>query len=186
MKTLLKLGLAILVIAGSVLSSEALSITPSSTPVWTGTNNSNLSETEISAIVGVNVTLLYTHNEGNNEEGGSFQGSYDTTYDNEPNDPEDALIEYISGPSINSNRIFLYVKDGNQDPAFYIFDISTWNGTDDIDITGFWPNQGAISHVSILGGGGSRDERLPDGGLTVALLGLGFAGMGVSRRFIKR
>lgn len=43
-----------------------------------------------------------------------------------------------------------------------------WNGTDDLLLRGFWPNQGAISHVSLYGTEGSSDNITPE----PALLGL--------------
>ena len=47
-------------------------------------------------------------------------------------------------------------------------------------MSGFWPAQGAISHVGIYGGGDGTYE-LPEPG-TLGLLGLGLFGMGVMRR----
>jgi hypothetical protein len=97
-------------------------------------------------------------------------------------DPQNALIDYISGPSISGfDEVYLYVKDGNQDPAFYIFDISTWNGTADLDLQGFWPGNGAISHVAIYAGGTTS---VPDGGATLVLLGTALAGLGVVRKYL--
>jgi len=44
------------------------------------------------------------------------------------------------------------VKDGNQVPIWYVYNLSdSWDGVMDLNLTGFWPNQGAISHVSIFG-----------------------------------
>jgi len=178
-----KLGLAAVLAAGISLNAHALSITPATLPQWTGTDNSNLSAEQISAIVGVTVGEVYKQNVGGSEEG-SFAGSYTTTFSNTPTDPSDALIDYISGPSITGSSIFLYVKDGNHNPAFYIFNITGWNGTDDIVLSGFWPNQGAISHVTILTGGGTR---VPDAGGTLALLGIAIGSLGLVRsRLAKR
>jgi len=116
-------------------------------------------------------------------ESGGFAGSYSSTFDNEPLDPQDATITYTGGASISGDPIYLLVKDGNHDPIWYIFDITdTWNGIDTINLTGFWPQGGAISHVSIFSPGGSS---VPDGGSSLALLGLGIMSLTMLRRKLK-
>ena len=67
----------------------------------------------------------------------------------------------------------MLVKDGDNCPVWYLFDISGWDGVSDINLTGFWPGQGAISHVAIYS--------VPEPG-TLALLAIGLAGAGLSRR----
>jgi hypothetical protein len=47
-------------------------------------------------------------------------------------------------------------------------------------LTGFWPAQGAISHVSIYTNGNAR---VPDGGATLLLLGIGLSGLAAARRW---
>ena len=185
MKTLATLGLIALSILGSSISGHAIfipTITPDTTPVWIGTDNSNLNANEIEDVVGtsLNLTELYKQDVGGPESGG-FASSYVTTFSNSPSDPSDALIDYIGGSAITGfEELYLYVKDGEHDPAFYVFDISGWNGTDDLVLEGFWPQGGAISHVTILGGGTSTN--VPDGGATMALLGLGLGAIGFVRR----
>ena len=192
MKTLSKLGLTAVIAFGMAVDASALLITPTTTPQWTGTDNSNLNASQIDAIVdplnllGLTLTELYKQDVANKGEAqpadqGAFAGSYQTTFSPDPEDPANAFIDYVSGPYIaNFTKLYLYVKDGNQNPAFYIFDISGWNGTDDLNVQGFWPAQGAISHVTILGGGGTTS--VPDGGATIALLGLALGAVGYVRR----
>jgi hypothetical protein len=182
MKTSIKLGIAAIMILGSVTCMQALPITPASGPVWTGTKNSNLNANAIEGVVGTSLDLteLYKQNVGGGESGG-FASSYVTTFFNSASDPSGALIDYTSGPAISGyEELYLYVKDGNHQPAFYVFDISQWNGTDDLTLSGFWPQNGAISHVTILGGGTSKN--VPDRGATVALLGLALGAIGLVRR----
>jgi len=157
---------------------NALTITTLSTPQWIGGNNANLNAAQIAAIVGIStLTEVYKQDVGG-ADSGTFSSSYTTTFLNSSSDPEDALIDYISGQSISGGSIFLYVKDGDQQPAFYVFDISGWNGTEDIVLDNFWPQQGAISHIAILTGA----ARVPDSGTTVALLGVGLLCLNLARR----
>jgi len=133
------------------------------------TNNNNLIKSYIEATYGV---LLYKDNAGGNEEG-SYAGSYETTYD-DPADPEEATISYVSGPSISCPDCYLLVKDGNHTPWWYLFDINSWDGVMDIELTGFWPNGGAISHIGIYG------TDVPEPG-PLALLAIGLLGFGLRR-----
>jgi len=137
--------------------------------------------------------LLYKMNVGGPEEG-PYTSSYDTSFFNEPTDPMDATISYISGPVIGFefDPLYLIVKDGKF--GNYYFNLRnldsnvtidgsgvtspySWNGTDTLQLTGFWPNQGAISHVSIVGTGTPVPEPA-----TMLLLGFGLIGLAVAGR----
>jgi hypothetical protein len=117
--------------------------------------------------------LLYKGNLGGADEG-SFAASYSTVFSNSAGDPEDALISYISGPSIACPGCYLAIKDGNQDPSYYFYNLAAWNGTEAIQLDGFWPQQGAISHVSIWG---KVVNQVPEPG-SLALLSAALAGLG--------
>jgi hypothetical protein len=175
---------------GLVSQVSALDITPDSPPpVLTGTATSQaVIDAEISAFVLANfdcvISLAYKQDVGGGEEG-PFASSYSTEFFNTPTDPQEAVITYGSGPVITGEHIFLLVKDGNQDPSYYFFDITTWNGTETLNLSGFWPDQGAISHVAIYTcppGGGNG---VPDGGSTVALLGVALGGLEAVRRMLR-
>ena len=180
MKLLNKTGMALLFAAGMVLNANALLLTPA-TATWQGSVPNNPDADAVETITGTSaqLTLAYKNNVGGGEEG-SFAGSYRTTYYNTPTDPEDAEIKYTGGTAITGNPIYLMVKDGNQNPTWYIFNISSWNGTEKINLSDFWPSQGAISHVSIFTGSGSTT--VPDAGSSIALLGLALTSIGVLRR----
>jgi hypothetical protein len=138
-------------------------------------------------ISGLGITLgseLYKQDQGGGESG-PLGGSYQTTFANEPNDPADFLIHYVGGDVAAGNPLYLLVKDGSANPAWYLYDITSWNGTEDISGTGFWvdPPQGAISHVSLYGG-----SAVPEGGSTLVMLGSALTGLSLiaSRRKLAR
>lgn len=157
---------------------------------WVTNDNSNLSIAEIETLIFGSPTstleFLYKQDQGGGEEG-PFAASYDTAFFNSPGDPADATISYVGPPAIDSSNspIYISVKDGNQVPAQYFFEVNVpgdWNGTDDILLTGFWenPQQGAISHVAIYGGEGGNEIPEP---ATMLLFGTGIAGLAaVGRR----
>jgi hypothetical protein len=113
----------------------------------------------ISVWVGTD-TEAYKDDEGGSESGAA-QGWYSTTYNSDLSGAEivwaGAPSSYISGAS------YLLVKDGKHKPAWYLFDISSWDGMETISLSGFWPKKGAISHVSILNAEGC--DNLPASGL---------------------
>ena len=117
---------------------------------------------------------------------GTFAGSYTTTFSPALEDPTDALIEFILGSSaIGCPSCYLAIKDGNNLPRYYFFDLSAWNGTETLDLRNFWGSgPGAISHVSIWGLATSTS--VPEPG-TMGLLGLGLLSIAaVRRRMAKR
>jgi hypothetical protein len=124
-------------------------------------------------------TELYKMDFGALNDVGSFATSYHTVFSNPVNDPGNALITHVSGTDfINSTPTYLLVKDGNQNPDWYGFDISGWDGQEDLSIENFWPDQGAISHVSIYGTSTSVPEPA-----TMILFGTGLVGLvGFTRR----
>jgi hypothetical protein len=116
---------------------------------------------------------------------GSYADSYVTEFFNDPNDPEEAAITWVPGtPYIEPMCSFLLVKDGNRNPAWYFFDLYSagWDGMETLELSEFWPAQGAISHVGIY----DCTRSVPDGGVTIALLGLGLVALGIVSRRVRR
>lgn len=95
------------------------------------------------------ISEVYKDNVGGGEEF-SFADSYTTEYFNSPSDPEDATITWDGPDTIDCNECWLLVKDGNQDPGWYLIDLTGWDGQETLELQDFWPAQGAISHVSLF------------------------------------
>ncbi|HEX7859854.1 MAG TPA: hypothetical protein VF773_06000 [Verrucomicrobiae bacterium] len=162
------------------LQTQAISIKPGDA-IRSGPENS---ASEIYAIVNPFVapsTLVYKAEVPKTGlvalEEGSLAASYQTTFTDKPNDPSAATVKYISGPTVLP-LAYLLVKGGNEDPSWYLFSLSTWNGKETLDLTGFWPGKGAISHISIYGGA----VGVPDVGASALLMLLGLGSLAVFGR----
>lgn len=143
-----------------------------------GTNNNNLIKAYIQTEYGFD--LLYKAEAAPFKEEGSLMESYDTIFTNIPSDPSGAEINYISGEPFIIDA-YLLVKDGKSSPWWYLFDLAGWNGTETLYLSGFWPNQGAISYAGLYGKASSVPE--PS---TILLLGLGLVGLaGIGRKKVK-
>ena len=176
MKTLKKLVLCVALAGCMAIDAKAILITAgTTTPLATGNQTSTSQILSIIQSSPYNVgPELYKMNVGYPSDVGSFASSYTTTFNSEASTFE---ITYISGSAIVANPAYLLVKDGKHSPAWYLFDISGWNGTDVLQGANFWPAEGAISHVAIYG-----TASVPDSGSTIALLGSALVGVGALRR----
>ncbi len=150
---------------------EAVTIVPGD--AFCTSNDQGGNDTIFLAGCGVTgVSLLYNAEPGGGD-GGSFAGSYSTVFSNTAQDPSDATITYDGAPdpTITCPSCYALVKDGNFEPAKYLINLGSWNGTDPLEFVGFWPDGGAISHVSIWGsrddyGRADDDRRTDDDGRT--------------------
>jgi hypothetical protein len=88
--------------------------------------------------------------------------------------PQNALITYLDGLSIPAGATFLYVKDAEQVPAFYLYDLlaasSGWNGVDALNLSGFWAPTVSITSIKIFG----TPSAMPEVS-SITLLGIGLA-----------
>jgi len=73
---------------------------------------------------------------------------------------------------------WLLVKDGNHTPWWYLFELPALDWANEtILLSGFWPDGGAISHVSLYG----SSAPVPEPG-TLLLLGAGLLGLALYGR----
>ncbi len=184
----------------SVISASALTIDPSYSSwipgvnLWTGADGIApegmivpLDSSQVETILGLAVgdlTEVYKTDPKTGDDG-LLGSSYQTTY------PSGSLkggtISYVTGNSVDPDSLILLgIKDGKNEPFWYVFDITgLWDGESSLIVQNLYPVRGAISHMSIFTGE-NPEKVVPDGGGTFALLGLGVAGLGVLRRFASR
>jgi hypothetical protein len=185
MKSLLKtvnsvlFGIALIAISGVASATIILTPTAPSVIAGYGYGPSNCEPSCVNTVFGDTSTLslLYKADVGSTDSG-LFASSYSTTFLNSALDPSGALLSFTGGPAIDCLSCYLAIKDGNQSPGYYFFNLSAWNGTESISLADFWPRQGAISHISIWG---TTSASVPEPA-TLGLFGLGLLGVGLSRR----
>jgi PEP-CTERM motif-containing protein len=130
-----------------------------------------------------NLALLYKADVGTTvSEEGLFAPFYETEFLNSPTDPSGAEITNSLVAWITCGECYLAIKDGYHSPGYYFYDLSGWNGKETITLADFWPQQGAISHVSIWG----DRQSVPEPG-TLSLLGAGLllAAFGSRRKLFR-
>lgn len=159
-KTGLIIVCVMFIVFGVLTGAGAVTVTPSTTPQWTGLENN------MPAILAkLNSTI---------------SGFGDLKLLLEVQAPDEA-----SGLTINNDIAgaeYLLVKDGRHAPAWYLFDLQNlnpggaWNGTDPLVLSGFWPGPGAISNVRVYGA--------PEP-TSLLLIGLGLVGVAGLRRILR-
>jgi hypothetical protein len=170
---------AAVMVLGLSVQAQALNIAPGDA-ILQGNQTGNSEILAFLAGSGYTLTSAYKQDVGGGETGETYKNSYSTTFSPSSN-PTGFTITYGSGPFIGPTA-YLVVKDGNQTPAWYFFNLTAlgWNGTEQLVGSGFWEGTtGSISHVEILTG----PVTVPDGGSMAMLLGLALMGLATARRF---
>ena len=173
-------------------ANAVISITPANSAVWNPHPNGNPTSAEVEAFIltafGIEcdepLEEAYKQNAGGAEEK-AFAASYATTLNG---DLSGGSVTWNGPGTITGDHIFFFVKDGNPEP-FYVYNLTGWNGTEQLDFSGFYPGNGAISHVSIytcVDLTPTPREVVPEGGASVALLGLALAGIGLVGKELRK
>lgn len=156
----------------AAFQANALMLTPSTSGVIAGTayGPDNCEPGCVETVFKTDdLTLLYKADVGEIvSEEGAFAPYYNTQFTNSQFDPSGAVITNLLGGWITCGECYLAIKDGKHSPGYYFYNLSGWNGTETITLANFWPNEGAISHVSIWG----DHTSVPEPG-TLSLLGAG-------------
>ncbi|WP_404362266.1 PEP-CTERM sorting domain-containing protein [Marinobacter sp.] len=175
------------------LSAHALLLSPGTTGVQTSNETSaSMEEQLIKDAFGISLDLELYYKEDFDEgedATASFADSYMTSWIlDTAGEPTGADITNNGLPSIVCPSCYAAVKDGNQEPAYYFFDISSWDGLTTLEFRDFWLGNGAISHIAIWGNvtdePGPGPTPVPEPS-TLVLLGLGLAGLSLARRKTK-
>ncbi len=163
-------------------------LTPDSTALFLfGNDTSQNAIDQILEDNGVPVPELYKENRSDGSEAGAFAPYYDTTFFNMGTDPQSAGAQITwTGPEfINSDPAYFLIKDGSSEPAWYLFEVFSWDGKETVRFENFFPNHDftRISHVSIYGA--NVPSKVPDGGMALMLLGGALIGIeGLRRKWI--
>ncbi len=171
-----RIGALLFALMFSISANAIITLTPDGADVTIDPGGQGtLSAEEVAALFDTSdLSLLYKAEAGGSDEG-PFANDYMTLFSGDPND---ALITWgLLGDSITCPECYLVVKDGSPQPK-YLFDLGSWDGMESLSLEGFYPGNGAISHVAIFG---NPTVQVPEPG-TLALLGLGLIGLTLTQK----
>jgi hypothetical protein len=172
-------ALAVCGLVASEAQAGPIVLTPGATTCTTMTNSNFNGDQVLAQVQGcfgapaTPLTLYYKAEVGGGADAGVLGASYNTAFTNSSHDPSDALLSYFGGVAITCPSCYLVVKGGKHTPAQYFFNLGSWNGTDSLQLLGFWPAKGAISNIAIWG---APSATIPEPG-TVLLFGTALVGL---------
>jgi hypothetical protein len=178
----------------AVSADGAILLTPSSPNpplVFAGVDptGGNFDAADLATVLGGGPYTEYYKQDVGGTESGLYAPDYTTTFFNAPTDPMEADIVW-NGPGIFSyQNEYLVVKDGNsQNPNVYVFDLNAagFTGTETIQLRGFWPAQGSISHVSMFASGPYENPPPVPEPTSLAIWALGMVAAGFGARRLRK
>jgi hypothetical protein len=145
------------------LQAQALPLTPGDADATTADNSNLTTLSDINTAFGTAYSGLVLLWKGETDQGTSGQdGLLELSYLwNVASPANGGTIDHIAGqPAASCPTCLLIVKDGNSTyAAQYLFDLGSWDGLEQIALSGFWPEkEDAISNVAIWGGRTSVPE----------------------------
>lgn len=184
------LSAAILAI-GLTGSAFGLTITASTVAAASGNDGPGpdpQTATQVKAALGLSYNLTELYWATQNSDGGSFDPSYRATFSASDTD---VSIDDVGTPVISGyNSLFLLAWGDNlANPDWKIFNITGWNGTDNIFLDRIFPKPGDnnkydMELVKIFGGNAPQQPNngVPDTGSTALLLGSALLGLALYSR----
>lgn len=182
---------------GVASQAHALNITPAGpglVATVSGLPASALNANDLETLLSLNFDLASVYKQDEPvgsmppyNESGNGAAYYSTTFNG---DLSGGTISWNGPLWIACPDCYLVVKDGNQDPYAYIFNLGGWDGKEAISLSGFWPQQGSISYVEVFNnpypGGGGGGSLVPEPETYAMLLaGLGLVGFAARRKLSK-